>query len=82
VRDVPGMWGKWSDLPGLPRRDRVKHQLCDVVLMDIGVSMKQVMDRNKGFDMDESRKLDMRFNMHSQQYYEGLFWSVKSQDSC
>lgn len=58
-----GYLGKWSELPGLVSRDGVVKQKCDVLVMDMGVSTRQVMDKKRGFDMKENGSLDMRFSM-------------------
>lgn len=58
-----GYLGKWSDLPMLLNRDGVELGACDAVIMDMGVSTNQVLDKDRGFSMEGSGVLDMRFSM-------------------
>jgi len=56
-----GYLGKWSDLPRLMVQHKI-HQSCDLVIMDLGVSSRQLGDKDRGFDMETGGKLDMRFD--------------------
>jgi len=56
-----GYIGKWSELPKLLGQDGME-QGCDAMVMDMGVSSKQLLDRDRGFNM-ENGKLDLRFSM-------------------
>jgi len=57
-----GILGKWSDLPSLMNKHWTEKS-CDLVLLDLGVSSKQLLDKDRGFNMEENGQLDMRFNM-------------------
>merc|ERR1719431_1764388 len=56
-----GYLGKWSDLPRLMDEHK-RHQSCDLIIMDLGVSSKQLKDKERGFGMETGGKLDMRFD--------------------
>ena len=56
-----GYLGKWSDVPRLMDQQK-RHPSYDLVIMDTGVSSKQLLDKDRGFNMEGGGRLDMRFD--------------------